>query len=71
MSKGILRLTGKWPEDAAVSALKDIYAVSRIMHRSACIRINQCFHNSFRTVMESFVNIRFHTVLLIFQEFGS
>ena len=43
MSEGFLRLTRKWPEGAAVAALRDIDAVSHKKHRSACRRINQCF----------------------------
>ena len=38
-----MRLTRKWPEGAAVAALRDIDAVSHKKHRSACRRINQCF----------------------------
>ena len=43
MTEGFLRLTRKWPEGAAVAALRDIDAVSHKKHRSACRRINQCF----------------------------
>ncbi len=39
------RLTRKWSEGAAVATLRDIDAVSRKMHRSACGRINQRFLN--------------------------
>ncbi len=35
--------TRKWPEGAAVAALRDIDAVSHKKHRSACRRINQRF----------------------------
>ena len=38
-----MRLTRKWPEGAAVAASRDIDTVSHKKHRSACIRINQCF----------------------------
>ena len=43
MTEGLLRLTRKWPEGAAVAALRDIDAVSHKNHRAACRRINQCF----------------------------
>ena len=43
MIEGFLRLPRKWPEGAAVAALRDIDAVSHKKHRSACKRINQCF----------------------------
>ena len=43
MTEGFLRLTRKWPEGAAVAALRDIDAISHKKHRSACRRINQCF----------------------------
>ena len=43
MAEGFLRLTRKWPEGAAVAALRDIDAASHKKHRSACRRINQCF----------------------------
>ena len=43
--RGLLRLTRKWPEGAAVAALRDIDAVSHKKHRSACRRINQRFLN--------------------------
>ena len=38
-----LRLTRKWPEGAAVAALRDIDAVSHKSPRSACRRMNQRF----------------------------
>ena len=43
MTERFLRLTRKWPEGAAVAALRDIDAVSRKKYRSACRRINLCF----------------------------
>ena len=43
MTEGFLRLTRKWPEGAAVAALRDIDAVSHKKHWSACRRINQRF----------------------------
>ena len=43
MTEGFLRLTRKWPEGAAVAALRDIDAVSHKKHRSAYRRINQRF----------------------------
>ena len=36
----------RWPEGAAVAALRDIDAVSHKKHRSACRRINQRFLKS-------------------------
>ena len=46
MTEGFLRLTRKWPEGAAVAALRDIDAVSHKKHLSACRRINQRFLKS-------------------------
>ena len=43
MSESFLRLARKWTECAAAAALRDIGAVSRKMHRAACMRMNQCF----------------------------
>ena len=43
MTEGFLRLTRKWPEGAAVAALRDIDAVSHKKHWAACRRMNQCF----------------------------
>ena len=43
MTEGFLRLTRKWPEGAAVAALRDIDAVSHKKYRSAYRRINQRF----------------------------
>ena len=40
MTECFLRLTRKWPEGAAVAALRNIDAVSHKKHRSACRRIN-------------------------------
>ena len=40
MTEGFLRLTRKWPEGAAVAALRNIDAVSHKKHRSACRLIN-------------------------------
>ena len=46
MTEDFLRLTRKWPEGAAVAALRDIDAVDHKMHRSACRRMNQRFLKS-------------------------
>ena len=43
MSEDFLRLTRKWPEGTAVTALRNIDAASRKKHRSAYRRINQRF----------------------------
>ena len=48
-----MRLTRKWPEDAAVAALRDIDAVSHKKHRLACRRINQCFLKIFLFILFS------------------
>ena len=50
ITESFLRLTRKWPEGAAVAALRNIDAVSRKKHRATCRRINQrllntCFNN--------------------------
>ena len=46
-----MRLTRKWPEGAAVAALRDIDAVSHKKYRSACRRINQSFLNLFDSLV--------------------
>ena len=57
MSEGFLRLTRKWPEGAAVAALRDIDAVSHKKHRSACRRINQCFPKTSSVIGSDYNNL--------------
>ena len=45
-SRSCVEGTRKWPEGAAVAALRDIDAVSHKKHLSACRRINQRFLKS-------------------------
>ena len=56
MTESFLRLARKWPEGAAVAALRDIDAVSHKKHRSACGRINPRFLNSFQVRNTYFLN---------------
>lgn len=67
----LLRLAEKWPEGAAVTALRNIDTVSHKKHRTACIQINHCFlktKNPVTTLLQQDELPRYHLNSLLINQ---